>query len=49
MQSWTTVRKMLCAFFLFLLLILAGCGKITDEFLIDGNWVATAGYEDGKP
>jgi len=33
-----------------LLLTLLGCGtKITEEDLIGGTWVATAGYQNGEP
>lgn len=33
-----------------LLLLLIGCSSnVTGEDLIGGNWVATAGYKDGKP
>lgn len=33
-----------------LLIFLIGCSaKVTEEDLIDGYWVATAGYKDGEP
>ncbi|WP_212926367.1 hypothetical protein [Oceanobacillus sp. J11TS1] len=33
-----------------LLIFLAGCGTIvTEDDLIEGKWVATAGYIEGKP
>jgi hypothetical protein len=31
------------------ILILAGCSnQVTTEFLLEGKWLATAGYEDGE-
>ena len=39
-----------CLLLSLLLIILIGCSaKVTEEDLIDGYWIGTAGYEDGKP
>jgi len=43
------VQKIMYLLF-FILLILIGCSsKISEEDLIGGNWMAIAGYKDGKP
>ena len=35
--------------FIFFTLFLVGCSQQADEdYLIGGNWIATAGYEDGE-
>ena len=43
------VNKLKYFFLPFLALVLIGCSaKVTEEDLIGGFWVATAGYKDGK-
>jgi len=44
------MNKLYLATFFLLLSILIGCSKeVTEEDLIGGEWVATAGYKDGEP
>lgn len=43
------MKKSVLFFSLFFFILLTGCSqRITEEDLIGGNWVATAGYEDGE-
>src|SRR5699024_3123767 len=46
-----TIMKKIKNLLLFLLfLILIGCStNVTEEDLVGGTWVGTAGYEDGEP
>jgi hypothetical protein len=43
-------KKMKYCLLPLLFIILIGCSaKVTEEDLIEGYWVATAGYQDGEP
>jgi len=49
-RSSLAVSKMKYSLLFLLFLILIGCSsKITEEDLIGGYWIGTAGYQDGKP
>src|SRR5699024_185971 len=43
------MRKVKYLPFLLFLILLACNAKITEEYLIGGYWVGTAGYEEGRP
>ena len=49
-KNYKILNKMKYNLLAFLFIILTGCStKVTEEDLIDGYWIATAGYQDGKP